>query len=81
LPAWLGPFQALLVECAPGQSLMSRDKLVSIAVDSAASGTLPALHRLERSNLLQWFQKINLHESFSLDLDGARLLETELALH
>ena len=46
LPAWLGRFQALLMECAPGQPLMSRDNLDSMAVANVATGTLPDLHRM-----------------------------------
>ena len=46
LPMWLGRLQALLMECAPGQPLMSRDNLDSMAVDNVATGTLPDLHRM-----------------------------------
>jgi len=46
LPAALGRFQALLMELAPGKTLMSRDNLDSMAVDNVASGRLPGLQAL-----------------------------------
>ena len=46
LPMALGRLQALLMELAPGQPLMSRDNLASMAVDNVASGTLPGLDAL-----------------------------------
>ena len=46
LPAWLGRLQALLLECLPGQPLMSRDNLASMRVPNVASGALPGLASL-----------------------------------
>ncbi len=46
LPHWAGHLQALLMELAPGQPLMSRDNLASMAVDNVASGTCPGLEAL-----------------------------------
>jgi NADH dehydrogenase len=46
LPLWLGRLQALLMEWAPGEPLMSRDNLDSMQRDSVASGTLPDLKSL-----------------------------------
>ncbi len=43
LPAALGRVQALLMEWAPGEPLMSRDNLDSMRVDNVASGQLPGL--------------------------------------
>lgn len=43
LPHWAGRLQARLMEMAPGQPLMSRDNLDSIAVDNIASGHYPGL--------------------------------------
>lgn len=41
LPRALGYFQALFMECLPGQPLMSTDNLSSMEVDNVASGTTP----------------------------------------
>ena len=41
LPNALGRLQALLMELAPGEPLMSRDNLDSMKVDSVCSGSLP----------------------------------------
>ena len=46
LPAALGSLQALFMEMAPGQPLMSRDNLDSMKVDNVASGRLPGLQAL-----------------------------------
>lgn len=46
LPPALGRLQALLMELAPGQPLMSRDNLDSMSVDNVASGRLPGLEAL-----------------------------------
>ena len=46
LPDALGRLQALLMELAPGQPLMSRDNLDSMKVDNVASGKLPGLDAL-----------------------------------
>ena len=46
LPMWLGRLQALMMEFAPGQPLMSRDNLDSMRVANIASGRLPALRSL-----------------------------------
>jgi len=46
LPRWLGRLQATLMELAPGEPLMSRDNLNSMAVDNVASGHVPGLSYL-----------------------------------
>ena len=46
LPAALGRLQAGLLECLPGEPLMSRDNLRSLEVPNVASGRLPDLHAL-----------------------------------
>ena len=46
LPQWLGRIQALMMELAPGEPLMSRDNLDSMKRDNVASGTLPGLRAL-----------------------------------
>jgi len=46
LPAALGRLQALVMELAPGEPLMSRDNLDSMRADNVASGTLPGLASL-----------------------------------
>ena len=46
LPDWMGRLQALLMEKAPGPTLMSRDNLDSMKVDNVATGTLPGLEAL-----------------------------------
>jgi uncharacterized protein YbjT (DUF2867 family) len=43
LPQWLAMFQAMLMECLPGEPLMSRDNVRSMRVPNVASGTLPSL--------------------------------------
>lgn len=43
LPGWAARIQAFLLECLPGQPLMSRDNLDSMRVPSVASGRLPGL--------------------------------------
>lgn len=46
LPDALGRLQALVMECLPGEPLMSRDNLDSLKVDNVASGRLPGLGEL-----------------------------------
>ena len=46
LPHWAGWLQALLIECAPGEPLMSRDNLDSMRVANVASGHVPGLAAL-----------------------------------
>ncbi len=46
LPNWVGWLQALAMEMAPGEPLMSRDNLASMKVDNIASGQLPGLATL-----------------------------------
>ena len=46
LPGPLARLQALLMELAPGQTLMSRDNLDAMKVDNVASGKLPGLPAL-----------------------------------
>ena len=46
LPMAVGRLQALLMECLPGQPLMSRDNLASMQTPNVASGTLPGLASL-----------------------------------
>ncbi len=43
LPDWVARIQAFVLECLPGQPLMSRDNLDSMRVPSVASGRLPGL--------------------------------------
>jgi NADH dehydrogenase len=42
----LGNLQALLMECLPGEPLMSRDNLASMQVPNVATGQLPGLAAL-----------------------------------
>lgn len=46
LPMALGRLQALLMELAPGEPLMSRDNLAAMQIDNVASGALPGLDAL-----------------------------------
>lgn len=46
LPMVLGKLQALVMELAPGDPLMSRDNLASMSVDNIASGQWPGLPSL-----------------------------------
>lgn len=46
LPAALGRLQALCMELAPGEPLMSRDNLDSMRTDNVATGRLPGLQAL-----------------------------------
>ncbi|HLO94097.1 MAG TPA: complex I NDUFA9 subunit family protein [Burkholderiaceae bacterium] len=46
LPRPLAWLQALLMECLPGEPLMSRDNLASMQVPNVASGSLPGLAEL-----------------------------------
>jgi len=46
LPDALGRVQALVMECLPGEPLMSRDNLDSMRVPNVAGGKLPGLARL-----------------------------------
>lgn len=43
LPMWVGWLQALAMEMAPGEPLMSRDNLASMRVDNIATGRHPGL--------------------------------------
>ncbi len=46
LPAALGRLQAFVMECAPGEPLMSRDNLDSMRIDNVATGQQPGLSAL-----------------------------------
>jgi NADH dehydrogenase len=46
LPRWVGWLQALAMEMAPGEPLMSRDNLASMQVDNIATGQHPGLQAL-----------------------------------
>jgi NADH dehydrogenase len=46
LPLWVGRIQALMLELAPGPTLMSRDNLNSMRMDNVATGLLPGLESL-----------------------------------
>ncbi len=46
LPRWVGWLQALAMEMAPGEPLMSRDNLASMQVDNVATGQHPGLQAL-----------------------------------
>ena len=46
LPMWMGWLQALAMEMAPGEPLMSRDNLASMKVDNIATGQWPGLSAL-----------------------------------
>ena len=46
LPLWMGWLQALAMEMAPGEPLMSRDNLSSMKVDNIATGQHPGLQAL-----------------------------------
>jgi uncharacterized protein YbjT (DUF2867 family) len=46
LPGWLGRLQAAAMEWLPGEPLMSRDNVDSMAVPNIASGKLPGLQLL-----------------------------------
>ena len=46
LPMWMGWLQALAMEIAPGEPLMSRDNLASMKVDNIATGRYPGLKDL-----------------------------------
>lgn len=46
LPEWMGRIQAMLMEFAPGPTLMSRDNLDSMKVDNVATGQVPGLQSL-----------------------------------
>ncbi len=46
LPGWVGTLQALAMELAPGEPLMSRDNIASMQVPNVATGTLPGLQAL-----------------------------------
>jgi uncharacterized protein YbjT (DUF2867 family) len=46
LPGWAGRLQALMMELAPGEPLMSRDNLDSMKVDNVATGQVPGLDAL-----------------------------------
>ncbi|MEX1167339.1 MAG: complex I NDUFA9 subunit family protein [Hydrogenophaga sp.] len=46
LPNALGQLQAMLMELAPGEPLMSRDNLAAMSVDNVASGQFPGMEAL-----------------------------------
>lgn len=46
LPHWAATAQALMMECAPGEPLLSRDNLASMQVPNIATGRLPTLESL-----------------------------------
>jgi uncharacterized protein YbjT (DUF2867 family) len=46
LPLWMGRIQALMLELAPGPTMMSRDNLDSMRIDNVATGLLPGLESL-----------------------------------
>ena len=46
LPNAPGQLQAMLMELAPGEPLMSRDNLAAMSVDNVASGQLPGMEAL-----------------------------------
>jgi uncharacterized protein YbjT (DUF2867 family) len=46
LPMALGRLQAMLMELAPGEPLMSRDNLAAMQTDNIAGGVLPGLDAL-----------------------------------
>lgn len=46
LPDFLGRLQATVMECLPGQPLMSRDNMASMQVPNVASGRVPGLQAL-----------------------------------
>ncbi len=46
LPGALGRLQAMVMECLPGEPLISRDNLDSMRVPNVAGGTLPGLQAL-----------------------------------
>lgn len=46
LPTALAKLQALVMECLPGEPLISRDNVDSLRVDNVATGTLPGLAEL-----------------------------------
>jgi NADH dehydrogenase len=46
LPEWMARLQAMLMELAPGEPLMSRDNLDSMKVDNVASGDVAGLQAL-----------------------------------
>jgi uncharacterized protein YbjT (DUF2867 family) len=46
LPDWAAQVQAMMLELAPGEPLMSRDNLASMRVPNIASGRLPGLAEL-----------------------------------
>jgi NADH dehydrogenase len=47
LPNWVGWLQALAMEMAPGEPLMSRDNLASMQVDNIATGQWPGFQALD----------------------------------
>lgn len=54
LPAALGRLQALLMEWLPGPTLLSRDNLDSMKIDSVTSGGLPGLDAPELLGASDW---------------------------
>ena len=64
LPYLAGWLQALLMEWAPGKTLMSRDNLASMKVDNVGHGQLPGLRNLgqrEPKSIKQLFAASGLH--------------------
>lgn len=53
LPMWMGWLQALAMEMAPGEPLMSRDNLASMKVDNIATGQHPDWQRWASLQLRQ----------------------------
>ena len=75
LPHWAGWLQALLIECAPGEPLMSRDNLDSMRVANVASGQLPGLAALgiTASALVPLAKKYLSRQQDTTGLPGLRL--------
>jgi len=68
LPASLGAAQAWLLEHLPGPTLMSRDNLRSLQVDSVASGRWPGLDALG-------IQGTSIEQAWAQERGGATLLD------
>jgi len=74
LPYAVGWLQALLMEMAPGQPLMSRDNLASMKIDNVASGKLPGLAALgiKPAHLKPLAQEYLTHSQPGYGLPGIR---------
>jgi len=74
LPMAVGRLQALLMECLPGEPLMSRDNLDSMKAPNVASGTLPGLTMLgiEPASLAQIAPGYLGHRDGRANLDALR---------